>query len=107
MFFNDPATTEIYTYCHTLSLHDALPIRARAAADGGGRAAEVRVGQPARGPRRDAVVPQPSEGRIARHPRSAVLARAVDRTRRLRRGPAQGLEAPGSDRKSTRLNSSH
>src|SRR3546814_11595393 len=36
-FFNDPATTEIYTYVHTLSLHDALPIyrrqpaRARAA----------------------------------------------------------------------------
>src|SRR3546814_14612767 len=25
-FFNYPATTEIYTYCHTLSLHDALPI---------------------------------------------------------------------------------
>src|SRR3546814_7806416 len=25
-FFNDPATPEIYTYCHTLSLHDALPI---------------------------------------------------------------------------------
>src|SRR3546814_3911777 len=25
-FFNDPATTEIYTYSHTLSLHDALPI---------------------------------------------------------------------------------
>src|SRR3546814_1329309 len=24
--FNDPATTEIYPYCHTLSLHDALPI---------------------------------------------------------------------------------
>src|SRR3546814_4436884 len=24
-FFNDTATTEIYTYCHTLSLHDALP----------------------------------------------------------------------------------
>src|SRR3546814_1734409 len=23
---NDPATTEIYTYGHTLSLHDALPI---------------------------------------------------------------------------------
>src|SRR3546814_5607780 len=27
--FNDPATTEIYTYCHTLSLHDALPIFVR------------------------------------------------------------------------------
>src|SRR3546814_6619915 len=25
-FFNDPDTTEIYTYLHTLSLHDALPI---------------------------------------------------------------------------------
>src|SRR3546814_12372743 len=25
-FVNDPATTEIYTYGHTLSLHDALPI---------------------------------------------------------------------------------
>src|SRR3546814_17503887 len=25
-FFNDPATTDIYTYVHTLSLHDALPI---------------------------------------------------------------------------------
>src|SRR3546814_2924242 len=25
-FFDDTATTEIYTYCHTLSLHDALPI---------------------------------------------------------------------------------
>jgi hypothetical protein len=25
-FFNDTATTEIYTKIHTLSLHDALPI---------------------------------------------------------------------------------
>src|SRR3546814_3395214 len=25
-FFNDPATPDIYTYCHTRSLHDALPI---------------------------------------------------------------------------------
>src|SRR3546814_6605203 len=25
-FFNDTAPTEIYTYCHTLPLHDALPI---------------------------------------------------------------------------------
>src|SRR3546814_17267036 len=27
-FFNDTATTEIYTYRHTLSLHDSLPISA-------------------------------------------------------------------------------
>src|SRR3546814_5018791 len=26
IFFTAPATTEIYTYVHTLSLHDALPI---------------------------------------------------------------------------------
>src|SRR3546814_16372691 len=29
-FFNDTSTTEIYTYLHTLSLHDALPILSRA-----------------------------------------------------------------------------
>src|SRR3546814_13550026 len=29
LFFNGTATTEIYTYCHTLSLHDALPISLR------------------------------------------------------------------------------
>src|SRR3546814_13885475 len=29
-FFNETATTEIYTYGHTLSLHDALPISSRA-----------------------------------------------------------------------------
>src|SRR3546814_12434590 len=27
-FFTEAATTENYTYCHTLSLHDALPISA-------------------------------------------------------------------------------
>src|SRR5881227_1746232 len=30
-FFNDTATTEIYTTVHTLSLHDALPIYAKLA----------------------------------------------------------------------------
>src|SRR3546814_20824885 len=30
-FFNDTATTELYTYGHTLSLHDALPISRSAA----------------------------------------------------------------------------
>src|SRR5256885_16489139 len=52
-FFNDPATTEIYT----LSLHDALPILiegarrdvARAAVDDGGRP-QVRVTHLVRGP---------------------------------------------------------
>src|SRR3546814_20444905 len=41
-FFNDTATTEIYTYGHTLSLHDALPISAPADLD-----QELRAGIPA------------------------------------------------------------
>src|SRR3546814_16612097 len=32
-FFKDTATTEIYTYGHTLSLHDALPISGTAATE--------------------------------------------------------------------------
>src|SRR5216110_4074633 len=32
-FFNDTATTEIYTSSHTLSLHDALPIYSRSLKD--------------------------------------------------------------------------
>src|SRR3546814_17370016 len=34
VFFNVLATTAIYTYCHTLSLHDALPICLRSHARG-------------------------------------------------------------------------
>src|SRR3546814_14254430 len=40
-FFNDTATTEIYTYCHTLSLHDALPISSIARHSGGGAAPAI------------------------------------------------------------------
>src|SRR3546814_19412800 len=34
-FFNDTANTEIYTYGHTLSLHDALPISIEEGSVGG------------------------------------------------------------------------
>src|SRR2546421_6883339 len=61
-FFNDTATTEIYT----LSLHDALP--------------------------------------ISREPGTAAGSRPATRAVRLR---GAGGRAPGADRKSTRLNSSH
>src|SRR3546814_10993895 len=44
--FNDTATTECYTYWHTLSLHDALPISVRC--DGRHRAA-VQHGADRRG----------------------------------------------------------
>src|SRR3546814_5278836 len=45
-FFNDTSTTEIYTYLHTLSLHDALPIchgAARRPADRAAAAADHRA----------------------------------------------------------------
>src|SRR3712207_6956454 len=78
-FFNDTATTEIYT----LSLHDALPISGRGRAD--------RSPGPGR-----RYAPRPAVRTGCRVPR------------RPSRGPAR---RPGhvssSDRKSTRLNSSH
>src|SRR3712207_7211491 len=79
-FFNDTATTEIYT----LSLHDALPISRRS---------------PLQGVRADG---GHSPGRLSD--------RASRRPPGSRRGLTQRRRAPrshGSDRKSTRLNSSH
>src|SRR3546814_11376522 len=46
LMFNETATTEIYTYRHTLALHDALPISAR-----GEATANQRVGAISRPPR--------------------------------------------------------
>src|SRR5881227_4489104 len=43
-FFNDTATTEIYTTVHTLSLHDALPIYHRPAARPAGPGAGSQLG---------------------------------------------------------------
>src|SRR3546814_6094603 len=53
VFFNDTATTECYTYLHTLSLHDALPI-AGCRVLGCGQDRDPRHGRPldARGPSR-------------------------------------------------------
>src|SRR5260221_8380001 len=94
-FFNDPATTEIYT----LSLHDALPISASALETS---RAEASLGQVA------AQIPELERAIVAREnqinfllgrspqpiPRDAPLAPLP---------PAEGC----LDRKSTRLNSSH
>src|SRR3712207_7047566 len=68
-FFNDTATTEIYT----LSLHDALPISGRQARAGSRPRRRLRAG----------------------------------RALRKRRAGGQGQGRAFSDRKSTRLNSSH
>src|SRR3546814_20343252 len=86
-FFNDTATTEIYTYGHTLSLHDALPIS---------RATQAKPGYR---------VVRPGTGK----PNLADLVRLPHRcgpSNRLARWPYSGRPQSG-DRKSTRLNSSH
>src|SRR2546426_3611563 len=90
-FFNDTATTEIYT----LSLHDALPISLRARRGGEGarslRAARrvARRGAHHRGGEH--------EGR----------GRQVDRGREPRARAGRRGTPARRDRKSTRLNSSH
>src|SRR2546427_2667485 len=76
-FFNDTATTEIYT----LSLHDALPIC-----------------RPVERPDCDHVRQPAQRGSDAHHRRSAARDYA---------GHTSRLGRVGADRKSTRLNSSH
>src|SRR3546814_5123105 len=44
--FNDTAATEIYTYCHTLPLHDALPISTGGPDDADPPAAQGARGDP-------------------------------------------------------------
>src|SRR3712207_8117088 len=78
-FFNDTATTEIYT----LSLHDALPICTRPRTASRPRARSARRGS--------------SGARSARPPPSRLA--ALPRT--------LSAAAAARDRKSTRLNSSH
>src|SRR5256885_7262554 len=88
-FFNDTATTEIYT----LSLHDALPIYQHAAQRRGRRGVEAAAH---RAMLRDMVVDD------ARDPHVAELAEQRAQQRFLE--PVVLVER---DRKSTRLNSSH
>src|SRR3546814_12622674 len=47
-FFKDTATTEIYTYCHTLSLHDALPILPTSGPGTSGRVSSSWPSEPSR-----------------------------------------------------------
>src|SRR5690606_39611747 len=90
-FFPHSTTTEIYT----LSLHDALPILGR-------------------GARREGVPPAPHRLRRRPHRQHLQRVRPVlraepERVQRgqVRRARVHRVAAPGEDRKSTRLNSSH
>src|SRR3712207_8120559 len=86
VFFNDTATTEIYT----LSLHDALPICHLRHDPGGPPCRRGREGHPRGGRRPARGAPHEGREQPAPHP------------------PARGrLRSRGPDRKSTRLNSSH
>src|SRR3712207_7673769 len=85
-FFNDTATTEIYT----LSLHDALPISLVVLVMGGTSVAGRRAAPP---------TPPPTEAPPTPDPMAAMMGVAVENA------SASGQVA--RDRKSTRLNSSH
>src|SRR3546814_7882208 len=108
-FFNSPATTEIYTYLHTLSRHDALPI-----CQPGTRLRQRR--------RKGARIDREQQIALV-DDRAVAEMHAGDRPRdarthldRLRRFEAPNIIVPPvarpferrrEDRKSTRLNSSH
>src|SRR3546814_13029668 len=88
LFFNVTATTEIYTYLHTLSLSDALPIspvRGRDAGDVGVGLARVRAGTGAVG----------TSGRRGDAVRALVQAVAACRVRDVRRGAAGAAVVAG------------
>src|SRR3546814_14392004 len=98
--FNYPATTEIYTYCHTLSLHDALPIYPLARL---GLWPQRRFGMPAG-------IEQHQHGADAmtvRHRQEGVDARQEGRRVVQPQQVVQIDPDAVQDRKSTRLNSSH
>src|SRR3546814_3193239 len=109
-----PATTEIYTYGHTLSLHDALPIGPRGGPGGPWR---DRAGQ-ARRPHSRAPGRRPAggaHGLCGRRAGGLVTPTVMRRQARASRAGASTIaldsrlkaEGDGLDRKSTRLTSSH
>src|SRR3546814_14491184 len=96
LFFNGTATTEIYTYRHTLALHDALPIF------------------PLPGPSFSHPRPLESLGALGAHMFVEPRAKRFDKGFVFARGNEAEIHARElvsarscTDRKSTRLNSSH
>src|SRR3712207_8109581 len=101
-FFNDTATTEIYT----LSLHDALPICPGA---GAGAPADRRGPRPVAGRARRRLGAAGGERLCCDRRRQPTRAGHRQRAglRRPARPGGEGADRRGADRKSTRLNSSH
>src|SRR3546814_19654588 len=90
--FKDTATTEIYTYGHTLSLHDALPIYLDLPGT------RLRLRRFRQGHRQDALL----EFRLG-----VVRGDAGGQRNGAVEGAVADLLPVAGDRKSTRLNSSH
>src|SRR3546814_17094309 len=95
-FFNAPAHTEIYTYCHTLSLPGALPV-----ALGRRRQASLRGGGGGPGRALPASDPASARTRLALSRDGAPVARHAGRGAGRRTGPdgPSGPQDPyGEDR---------
>src|SRR3546814_15421648 len=98
-FFNVPAPTEIYTYGHTLSLHDALPISVTRLGEGddavSGELGTLNARRLADGFYRLRLTGRDISGRVSVTSIAIELRSGADKLGRY------------TDRKSTRLNSSH
>src|SRR3546814_3828853 len=110
-FFNDTATTEIYTYEHTLSLHDALPIpglcmaatrRPTQVHDPDAATSSATRARSSASPNGSRRLPLTKKVGVPRTPAVFTSARS-----RLRMPTVLGDSICVRDRKSTRLNSSH
>src|SRR3546814_17614497 len=105
---NDTATTEIYTYEHTLSLHDALPICRTAQFSRTGTLMRVCFPYIAQSHQILHSLPIAMEMAIAFPDIEVHVACATDENAEIVRNIAALYpEAKVVDRKSTRLNSSH
>src|SRR3546814_7069310 len=91
-FFNNTATTDIYTYLHTLSLHDALPISTTTH-----RLSDLQLVLLATAARREngSLLPPPD---TLTHPR-AVLAKAITALIRRKLAAEVDLEEPGTEQR--------
>src|SRR3546814_12111749 len=104
VFFNETASTEIYTYLHTLSLHDALPIvrTSLKIAEGNGQFGAIS---------RLALLTAQRREKIAALRWAEVTNDGIwnipTEEREKGNGGALQLPVAALDRKSTRLNSSH
>src|SRR3546814_14087128 len=102
----DTATTEIYTYLHSLSLHDALPISTRVCRP----SSDASLGWPFGIDEAAVVFPRKGllQTRITLDADLSSAESVRDGIHATGRAPTRsGRGSPRRDRKSTRLNSSH